>query len=338
MKITYLLSFIIICFSSASDAAFKTETLVLDNVRLNVTHWLAADLKQTSNQDTTDKETVILLSGPTDNWNSDSAWFARLAPKLAQQYDVISIDRAGQIFADDNSELGYSNFGKHLLDALLELNLKRVKFISFASSNISLLKMAKMNSSLSESSQLEISKIILIDPDVLLPFSISRYSNDAKPFKANLAAYKKYILQGKYDQRALQKNQTELKHLKTLSGNDPDTNWSYVDLIFRKRLETKNITNLFEEIAMYEQDLKSVQALEFSSNIPLIIFDTDFEQNYINNAKTEAEKLGLTRWKNEAKKYYQSLATNSKSGKYIELATTEHLLPFSQPDIIIQSL
>lgn len=325
-------------FCSSTDAAFKTETLVLDKARLHVTHWLATDFDKNTKIGTTSKETVILLSGPTDNWNSDSAWFARLAPKLTKKYNVISIDRAGQIFADRNSELGYSIFGEHLLDALLELKLKNVKFISFASSNISLLKLTQVNSTLPKRSQLVISKIVLIDPDVLMPYSISRYSKDASPFKENLRAYKKYISEGKYDQRALQKNHSELEYLKKLSCDDPDTSWSYVDLVFEKRLEIGNIINLFNEIAIYDQDLKKVQNLLLPTSIPLVIFDTDFEQVYINNSKTEEEKEGLIRWKTEAKEYYQSLVKNSKNGEYRELTTTEHLLPFSQPELVIKLL
>ena len=34
---------------------------------------------------------IILLSGPNENWHSDSAWFALLQPLLAKQYHVISI-------------------------------------------------------------------------------------------------------------------------------------------------------------------------------------------------------------------------------------------------------
>lgn len=338
MKAHYLIGIVTLLCSGMLNAAYKTETLILDNTRLHVTHWTTLNSDEKPSDNSPKMETVILLSGPTDNWNSDSAWFARLAPKLSKKYNVLSLDRAGQVFADKRSKLGYVEFGKHLFEALLELNLTKITFISFASSNISLLKLTQLNETLPEDSRLHIDKIVLIDPDVLTPYSISRYSKDAKPFKENLVAYTKYISEGKYQQRATEKNLAELKHLKELSKDDSDTNWSYVELLFNKRLEINNIINLFAEVAIYDEDLESVKNLSFPPEIPLVIFDTNFEQSYIDNTENEQEKIDLNRWKVEAKNYYQTLVNHSSKGEYIELPTKEHLLPFSQPKLIIERL
>jgi hypothetical protein len=91
-------------------AAYQSETLVLKNSRLHVTQW-KQDFKSVSNLES-NKEQVILLSGPTDHRNSDSVWFARQAPKLAKSYRVRSIDRAGQIFGDSSAKLSYIAFGE----------------------------------------------------------------------------------------------------------------------------------------------------------------------------------------------------------------------------------
>ena len=108
--------------------------------------------------------------------------------------------------------------------------------------------------------------------------------------------------------------------------------------MFNKRLEINNIINLFAEVAIYDEDLESAKNLSFPQKIPLVIFDTNFEQSYIENTENEQEKIDLNRWKVEAKNYYQTLVNRSSKGEYIELPTKEHLLPFSRPMLIIQRL
>ncbi len=326
----------LLIFTCSVSADYRTETLVLKDARLHLTHWSAKQQQQAD--DSHAKDTVILLSGPTDNWNSDSAWFARLAPLLAQQFNVITIDRAGQVFADSNAQLGYIAFGRDLLAAVQELKLNNLHFVAFASSNISLLKFSDLNRKLPVSEQIKIKKIILIDPDVLTPSAIERYSRDAEPFRTNIESYTDYILQGKYNQRAKEKNLAELNHLKQLAGNDSKTNWRYIELLFSKRLELNNLVNLFTEVAGYNEDLTQAAKLSFSKATPLTVFDTDFEMSYIKNAKDEKEKQGLLDWKAQAEIYYAALVNHSEKGKYIKLKTQEHLLPFSQPQLIVKAL
>ena len=58
------------------------------------------------------KPTIVLLSGPNENWHSDSAWFALLQPMLAQNYHVISIDRAGNAFSTTSDNPSYRLFAQ----------------------------------------------------------------------------------------------------------------------------------------------------------------------------------------------------------------------------------
>ena len=89
---------------------------------------------------------------------------------------------------------------------------------------------------------------------------------------------------------------------------------------------------------MYKNDLTLVPKSHYPKNIPITIFDTDFEQKYIDNSKDKETKQQLLKWKKEGVKYYKSLVSNSNKGKYIPLSTQQHLLMFSQPEIIIKEL
>jgi len=331
MKILVIIIAFIFIFSPTVIAEHKIEILELGDHKLILTHWIDSS-RPLSRSERTQKDTVILLSGPTDNWNSDSAWFARLAPKLARKFQVFSIDRPGLVLAEPNAKLGYLEFGKAIHKLINQLELKNIHFVSFASSNLALMQYFQLEQIA------HTSKILLIDPDVLLPYSINRYANDAEPFNKNLTRYVNYIKSGKYDKRALQKNQIDLEHLKSLSQLDQDTDWDYVNYLFDKRLEHSNLINLFSEISIYHSELKKASKLLFPTDIPLTIIDTDFEQAYLDKTDSEEEKEGLNKWRNEARQYYQSLTNSVKKGRYIELTTKEHLIPFANPQIILDSL
>lgn len=324
MKNVILMLLIAVPFNLLSKP--KSKTVEAEQAKLTVTEW-RSEIEHTVFP--ANDEAIILLSGPTDNWNSDSAWYARLAPKLAKTNRTFTIDRAGQILADRSASLGYLEFGKAIHTIIESMDLDKILFVAFASSNLSVLQYLQLNP---KHSQL---RILLIDPDVLLPYSISRYGLDAKPFKENLAKYTEYIQQGKYDQRAKEKNDFEMLHLKELAQSDPDVDWDYVEQTFNSRLKHNNLINLFGEIAIYHTELLDASKWIFPKNIPVTIIDTNFEKTYIENAKTEQEKKALIQWKDEAKRYYQSITTASNSGRYMELETTEHLIPFSSPQLIL---
>ncbi|MBV1907791.1 MAG: hypothetical protein KUG78_00625 [Kangiellaceae bacterium] len=317
-------------YSLASD--YLMEALTIDDYQLTVTHWL--DKTESTSQKS--NRTIVLLSGPTDYWNSDSAWYARLAPKLAKIYPTISIDRHGQLLSEkralelDKTKLGYIEFGKALSKLVAQLKLKNITFISFASANISLLQYFDKLRNVGDH------KVILVDPDVLTPYSINRYSNDALPFKNNLSRYVEYISQGKYDKRANQKNGYELADLKKMSQMDPDTNWKYIDEIMNKRLERHNLISQFHEISLYAEDLRNAKVLLFPRNLPISIIDTDFEIGYIEKENDSDKKQELARWRSDAEKYYKNIVSESKKRRYYHLEEQEHLVPFSNPNFIIE--
>lgn len=306
-------------------SAPQTQIITVDDSKLHVTQWHQHNFPVKT-------KTVLLLSGPTDNWNSDSAWFARLAPKLAKSYRVYSIDRPGQLTGQTNGAKGYAAFGLQLSRALKQLQLDKIQIIAFASSNISLV------SYFANQPSQQVTSVIMIDPDVLTEFSIARYKKDATPFKENLQQYLTYIGEGKYAQRAQQKNASEMAHLKSLSAKDQDTDWSYVEEVFKQRLEIVNLQNGFSEISLYDQDLDAAAKTEFPRHIPLTILDTDFESTYIEKTEKMEDKESLIQWQKDAAKYYQQLTNNSVEGQYIHLKTREHLLPFSDPEILIRLL
>ena len=234
MKIIYSVFLVLAFITTNVIAEYHSQQIKVDQQRVHITLWgdkknlaLDAELEHLL----TEKRTVILLSGPNDNWNSDTAWFARLAPKLADHYLTISIDRPGLVLAEASAQLGYIKFAKTLGKVIRKLKLERITFVAFASSNITVLQY--LNDNLDNN---VVEKVVLIDPDVLTPSAIQRYSKDAKPFKDNLDKYKTYIKQGKYNQRAQQKNQLDLDNLKLLAKSDPDTNWDYVNTLFAKGL------------------------------------------------------------------------------------------------------
>jgi len=330
-QIFILVFLIFTAFKISAD--YRIEIIDINNQKIHLTHWTDRGINPDTNLNTLEStSTIVLLSGPTDNWNSDSAWFARLAPKLAKTNRVISIDRAGQVLANQNAKVGYTQFGNDLNDIFKHLNLKNIKIISFASANLAL------NQYFSVQTDRVVESVIMIDPDVLLPTSIARYTKDALPFKENLEKYALYISSGKYDRRALQKNQMEMTHLKKLSVDDKDTDWEYIDKIFSKRLNKENLKNLFREIAIYDQDLNNAFRQGFPKNIPLTIIDTNFEQVSIDKAESAKAKKDLLDWKQEAHQYYNQLTKHSDRNQYIHLAVTEHLIPFSQPELLIDIL
>ena len=306
--------------------AGRTELrLEVGQGEIHVAQWQAENLGD-------DAPVVVLLSGPTDQWNSDSAWFARLGPRLAKTHRVVAIDRAGLVNADPDAEVGYGPFAKDLAAVLKQLEIDRCSVIAFASANITL------NRYFASQKRHAVARVIMIDPDVITPFSMARYKKDAQPMKDNLEKYLDYIGQGKYAERAQQKNDVEMAHLKELAGNDPATDWDYVEAMFSKRLEIDNLKNLFREIAIYGDDLDQALKDGFPAHIPLIVIDTNFEQGYIGHCDDAEAKAGLAAWREDAEKYYRQLTEASVEGTYLPLETQEHLLPFSDPEMLVKLL
>ncbi len=322
-KLKFISILLILALTNQLHAKRIDETLSLGSVNIHISHWSDTDPGSV-------KPTIILLSGPTDNWNSDSAWFARLAPKLTKTHRVMAIDRVGQVLDTINAQVGYEQFSIHLDKVIKHYQLKDVQIIAFASSNLAL------NHYFDKQAKHPIKSVIMIDPDVLTPFSIQRYKKDAFPFKQNLKGYLEYINEGKYGKRAEEKNTNDMKLLQQLSNNDKDTDWNYVKFMFSNRLKINNLKNVFREIAHYDHDLDTAYQIGFPNNIPLTIIDTNFEQQYLNQTKDAEVRKGLNLWRLDAKDYYQKLTKASINGRYIPLQTKEHLIPFSDPDFLVK--
>jgi pimeloyl-ACP methyl ester carboxylesterase len=328
MRLKSLIIFMVWGLATLTHAAQRqTQVIRVDGHNLQYTQWSSAN-------NTVTTPTLVLLSGPNDNWNSDSTWFARLAPKLSHEFKVIAVDRAGIGLAQAHAPLGYAHFGTDLKQLIEALDLDNIHVIAFASSNISLLHYFNQ----APADDTRISSVILIDPDVLTDFSIKRYAKDAYPFKKNQKAYVEYIKQGKYLTRAKQKNQMELEQLQRLAGEDPDVDWAFIKEQFIKRLTTQNLVNLFSEIAIYEQDLSKTKGLNFPKSLKMMVLDTDFEAHFIDQAENKETKQGLVDWQADAKRHYQNLVAQQSYAKYEEMSDKEHLLMFSQPNLIIKQI
>jgi len=328
MKTLTILIFLSLAGVSKSLVAERhSYPLDLGSHSVYITQWSKPDLAESVTR--SKPATVLLLSGPTDNWNSDSAWFARLAPKLAQHYPTLSVDRAGQVLGNPDAPVGYQQLGSDLHAVIEQLKLEKIHLLAFASANLA------VHSFFSQPAKAQILSLTFIDPDVLTDFSIQRYKSDAAPFKQNLEQYVAYIGEGKYNERAQQKNAQELAHLKALADKDTQTDWDYLAAIFKKRLLISSLQNTFKEIARYGEDLDAAAQLDLPRNIPLVIIDTDFEQTYIEQSEKADDIKGLEKWRSDAKTYYQQLVKRSVAGQYIPLQTREHLLPFSDPERVI---
>ncbi|WP_416307590.1 alpha/beta fold hydrolase [Neptunicella sp. SCSIO 80796] len=306
---------------SAFGSQVLEQNITIDQHPVHYAEWNTEATKS-------DKSIILMLSGPSDTWHSDSAWWTGLGPKLAKNFRVIALDRAGQVNNLENAPVGYQHLALDLHFFIEQMQLDNLTIISFASANIAL------NIYLNEHSG-KVKKVIMLDPDVLTPYSISRYKKDAQPFVDNQHNYLEYVSAGKYVARVEQKNAGELAHLQKLVGDDPDMDWSYLHSMFDKRLSIQNQLNMFKEIALYGNDLDAASVVEFPPSIPLAIIDTQFEKIYIEESEDAEEKAALIKWEADAKQYYQSLIDNVAQGRYIEVQSREHLFQFSEPQTII---
>ena len=61
-----------------------------------------------------ESSTLLLLSGPTDNWHSDLGWWILGQNYLAQNYSTIAMERPGQGFTQVIENPSYAKFAKQL--------------------------------------------------------------------------------------------------------------------------------------------------------------------------------------------------------------------------------
>ncbi|MCC2605556.1 alpha/beta hydrolase [Planctobacterium marinum] len=277
------------------------------------------------------ENTVVLLSGPNDHWNSDAAWWVTVAPLLQKQFNVLAIDRPAIGLGSESPGLGYIAFASQVDTALKEYRVKQFSILAFASSNMTVLKL------LADYPKWSPEKVLLVDPDVLTEFSVARYQSDASPFVENQQKYAEFLSEGKYIARVQEKNTVELEHIKQLAPNLSEAQQSWLQQIMEAREQIPNQVNLFQEIAVYGEDLQTASQLTWPEKTAIVIVDTDFEQGYINRSDDAEAIEGLQQWRKDARAHYKAL-TKAKHRQLLVLESQEHLVMIEQPELFLQLL
>ena len=314
----------LVFISGAQGQAFNSQTITLNGHPSHLLTW--GELSDNS------RPPLILLSGPIDSWHSDSAWWATVAEPLSKQYRVFALDRAGQVTANPEANVGYLPMADDLHALMRDYKLQNPLVVAFASSNLTIMQYLNKH----HQSQ-PLKAVVMIDPDVLTDFSIKRYQGDAEPFKQNLDKYLAYIGEGKYIARVEQKNANDRALMEKLAGQKT-VDWSLVDKMFRHRLDIVNQQNQFREIAIYGDELASVADIQWPKTLPLLVIDTQFEQAYIEHSEDEKAIEGLTAWQRDGKQYYQELTSKAAKGVYLEVESKAHLYQVENPQGFITKL
>lgn len=286
-----------------------------------------------------EQPTLVLLSGPTDNWHSDSAWWVLAQNYLSQSFHTILIDRAGQGWSDAIEEPSYRQFASDLRSLLNDEQFiasdAEVLLVAFASSNLSV-NMLLQNANI----QRKVSGVILIDPDVLKTHSIQHYTGETEKYKAQWEELEAYIRSGKYDERIKQKITAEREHLQQIVPAKLKSlmDWHYYDAIEMIRQTRDYQVHKFLETTAYLEDLKLARQQPIPTNTPLVIIDTDFESAYLQQIEDETIKQSIAKWKAEGIEWYFEEANKSSCGAYWPVDTQEHLLMMTQPELIEQAI
>ncbi len=270
---------------------------------------------------------IVLLSGPTDHWHSDSGWFALLQPLLAKQYRVHAIDRPGHGFSAIVAGGSYQSFADDLATLLPQLEQDPVIVIAFASSNLTLHHYA------AKFGRKGLHSVLLIDPDGLNPELVSFYAEQAKPFQQpdKLA---EYVNAGKYDARAQSFYKEEREHLVTIlpAALTAEMDWPFYDAIATQRLDRARILARFAETGRYDADVTGAAAQPWPAELPVWSYDTDFELTAVEAATEPAEKQKLERWRRLSSEFMQALPGHCRIGS----ASREHLATVAEADRLLR--
>ncbi|AOE48934.1 hypothetical protein KS2013_206 [Kangiella sediminilitoris] len=308
-----------------------------DSSRLEMVHDHQLHIRETTA--VTRGPTLVLLSGPTDNWHSDSAWWVLAQNYLAQKYHTVLIDRAGQGWSEMIKLPSYSHFASDLSMLIksdaLNSSGEEVVIVAFASANLAVRQALQ-----EEAVRQKVRGVVLIDPDVLTEFSIKHYTSETEKYRLEWDALEAFIQSGKYDSRVKAKLRDELKHVKEIIPEEfrQLMDWGYYDAIETIRSTREYQIHKFLETTAYLKDLNNAQAQPIPQSIPLIIIDTDFEAVYLKQLTDEAAKLSVAEWRKEGSAWYRSLTEKSHCGTYWAVETEEHLLMFSDPEVIEQAI
>ncbi len=339
-KVCFCIVTAIILVNSAGLAVKDTKLpegsklLVIDNLQIHV--------NQRGN--TKSNSAIVMLSGPTDHWHSDTGWFSYALPYLSQkkslsQFQVLAIDRPGNGLVVPKQSISYTDFADVVHKVLKSLKIKRIVFLSFASSNITISHFLE-----SYGKELAIDGIVLVDPDVMTEFSRSRYRKDAKPFKDNLSKYLSYIGEGKYQNRVKEIVTKERTHIQEVVKQSKllGMDWAYFEFMLSQRSTKEGQTEKFKQIVFYHDELAKKQKMSLrktlkQSSLLLVLINTNFESSYLPSIKDPLLKKEIIKWQKDGDEYYKMLTTQNTKGKLINIDSEEHLLPLFSPQILDQA-
>jgi pimeloyl-ACP methyl ester carboxylesterase len=264
---------------------------------------------------------IVLLSGPSGRWHSDSAWFALLQPLLAQHYRTYAIDRAGHGFGDAATQ-SYQSFGAALPAILTRLNEPSVVIVAFASANLALAHY------LNSADAARVKGVLLIDPDALAPETVAFYANQAQDFQKPALA--DYVRAGKYDQRAANARQSERDEVAKLipAALQSVMDWVFYDAVTAARTERERIVQRFAEIGRYDHDVRSAAARPWPAPITTVVWDTDFEADDIANNPGNAE---LVAWREHSTRWF----AQQFGPCHIARPSRHHLAMFAEADALL---
>lgn len=301
----------------------QSQFVEVDGVKLQV---------RTMGEENDDKPTLVLLSGPNENFHADSAWFASIQQYLAEHYKVISVDRPGNGWSDFDEDTSYVHFASQLKEVLTTLGEQKVMLVAFASANITA---TVLEGELQTDNSIELAGMVWIDPDVLQPFSIEFYQDYPVSFyRERLVDLLPHLATGAWTERTFNKLVAEKEHVQTLIGNSP-MDWHYFDMMLQQRLLIDRQQTRALEIAHYHDDLEAMKDLPLITNTPISVIDTDFELAQIEAFPDSADKL--TQWMNEGTAWYKEVTAVS-NGHYIEVTDSDHLMMFENPEVILQAV
>ncbi len=280
--------------------------------------------------DNPQKPTLILLSGPTDNWHSDLAWWILGQNYLSQYYSTIAIDRASQGFSDTINKPSYRDFSSRLADFLLEQG-KPLIIVAFASSNLSVQLALK-----DPLVQKKVKGVVLIDPDVLTKHAIQHYTGESENYRKNWLQLEEYIKAGKYQDRIAKKIMAERNHLAEIIPDDLSEfmDWDLYGQYEQLREKPQYQINKFKEVTTYKTDLESAIKHSLPKSIPVVILDSDFETGYLAAIKEKEIKSSIIKWRDQGKEQFFKVASKNSCSAYWPVNSQEHLLMFTRPELI----
>ena len=268
--------------------------------------------------------TVILLSGPTDTWASDSAWFSALQGHLPMRN--IAIDRRNQGLSAIGGDGSYQAFAQDLGCLLPKISKEPVIVLAFASSNLTLLHYFK------SFGDAHISAALLIDPDGLTDRNVTFYAEQALPFQNE--KLRDYVMSGKYDERAQAKVAADLAHIKAIIERQTlAIDWYYFEEILKTRVDRERIVAQMADISRYDQDIVQAHKIPWPATTRVWAIDTQFEKLTIDGSKEE-EKKKFILWEADNQQWMRQLPNVC----YLPQASTEHILMMEQPQYVATQL